>query len=229
MRFRRSCEVDEFARDGGWMTGWRYRRAVMTLRAGGIVAYPTESVYGIGCDPWDRSAVARVFAVKRRPTRKRCIVIAADPSQLHRLVDVQALRFSDFASRYWPGPVTLVAPARNGVPAWLVDADGTIATRVTGHPVAGALCEWVSRTLDFHQRKPCCPPACPRCVAGPGRVRHRDRLLRRRTGRGVGGSYANCRHPRRPDNSNLSRQWIRSCIVYVRGCENFRIEFSMHF
>ena len=141
MRFRRSCEVDEFARDGGWMTGWRYRRAVMTLRAGGIVAYPTESVYGIGCDPWDRTAVARVFAVKRRPNRKRCIVIAADPSQLHPLVDVQALRFSSFASRYWPGPVTLVAPARDGVPAWLVDADGTIATRVTGHPVAGALCE----------------------------------------------------------------------------------------
>ena len=122
------------------MTGWRYRRAVMTLRAGGLIAYPTESVYGIGCNPWDRTAVARVFAVKRRSAGKRCIVIAADPSQLHRLVDVHALRLSGFACRYWPGPVTLVAPARDGVPAWLVDADGTIATRVTRHPVAGALC-----------------------------------------------------------------------------------------
>jgi len=122
------------------MTGWRYRRAVMALRAGGIVAYPTESVYGLGCDPWDRAAVARVFAVKRRPVHKRCIVIAADTSQLRRLVDVHAHRFATFASRYWPGPVTLVAPARDGAPEWLVDADGTLATRVTNHPVARGLC-----------------------------------------------------------------------------------------
>ena len=140
MRFRRSCEVDEFAYDGEWMTGWRYRRAVLALRAGGIVAYPTEAVYGIGCDPWDRSAVARVFAVKRRPGRKRCIVIAARPSQLERLVDVHARQFTRLASRYWPGPVTLVAPACDRAPEWLVDTDGTVATRVTNHPVAGGLC-----------------------------------------------------------------------------------------
>ena len=122
------------------MTGWRYRRAVMALRAGGIVAYPTESVYGIGCDPWDRAGVVRVFAVKRRPLRKRCILIAAHPRQLDSLVDVDAPRFSTFASRYWPGPVTLVAPALDGAPEWLVDADGTLATRVTSHPVARGLC-----------------------------------------------------------------------------------------
>ena len=122
------------------MTGWRYGRAVATLLAGGVVAYPTESVYGLGCDPWNRAAVARVFAVKQRPTRKRCIVIAADQRQLERLVDVRAREFSSFASRYWPGPVTLVAPARDEAPAWLVDADGTLATRVTNHPVARGLC-----------------------------------------------------------------------------------------
>ena len=122
------------------MTGWRYRRAVLALRAGGIVAYPTEAVYGIGCDPWDRAAVVRVFAVKHRPGRKRCIVMAAHPSQLGRLVDIHARQFTRFASRYWPGPVTLVAPACDRAPEWLVDADGTVATRVTDHPVAGGLC-----------------------------------------------------------------------------------------
>ena len=140
MRFRRSCEIDEFAHDGEWMTGWRYRRAVLALRAGGLVAYPTEAVYGIGCDPWDRVAVTRVFAVKRRPARKRCIVIAAHPSQLERLVDVHARQFAKFVSRYWPGPVTLVAPACDRAPEWLVDVDGTLATRVTNHPVARGLC-----------------------------------------------------------------------------------------
>ena len=104
------------------MTGWRYRRAVTVLRRGGVVAYPTEAVYGIGCDPRDRAAVARVFALKHRPPHKRCILIAADPRQLEPFVDTAAPGFPGYAARFWPGPVTLVAPARGGTPAWLVDA-----------------------------------------------------------------------------------------------------------
>ena len=140
MRFRRRCASGERIRGDEPMIGWRYRRAVMVLRGGGVIAYPTESVYGIGCDPWDCAGVARVFAIKRRPARKRCILIAADPRHLEHLVDVDAPEFSGFAARYWPGPVTLVAPARDEAPAWLVDADGTLATRVTSHPVARGLC-----------------------------------------------------------------------------------------
>ena len=122
------------------MSGWRYRRAVRTLRDGGIIAYPTESVYGIGCDPWSRTGVARVIDVKHRPARKGCILIAADPHQLRSLVDLESPGLDRFASRHWPGPVTLVAPARRGAPAWLVNVDGTLATRVTSHPVARDLC-----------------------------------------------------------------------------------------
>ena len=122
------------------MSGWRYRRAVMALRDGGVIAYPTESVFGVGCDPWNAAGVARVFAIKRRPAGKSCIIIAAHPCHLERLIDVHSPRFSSFASRYWPGPVTLVAPARAGAPTWLVDSEGTLATRVTSHPVARGLC-----------------------------------------------------------------------------------------
>ena len=122
------------------MRGWRYRRAVVILREGGVVAYPTEAVYGIGCDPLDRAGVARVFAIKRRPAHKRCILIAADLHHLEPLVDVAAPEFSEHAARHWPGPVTLVAPGRAGAPAWLVDAAGTVAVRVTDHPVARGLC-----------------------------------------------------------------------------------------
>ncbi len=142
------------------MTGWRYRRAVAALRAGGVVAYPTESVFGLGCDPWDRSAVARVFAIKRRPARKRCIIIAADPGQLEGLVDVRAPRLAELASRYWPGPVTLVAPARKATAAWLVDADGTLATRVTDHPVARGLCaSFGGPLISTSANRDRCPPA----------------------------------------------------------------------
>ena len=129
------------------MTGWRYRRAVTILRAGGVVAYPTESVFGLGCDPWNRAGVARVFALKRRPSHKRCILIAADLRQLDEVVEVDMHRFAGFAARYWPGPVTLVAPARNETPGWLVDEQGTVATRVTNHPVARDLCAAFRRPL----------------------------------------------------------------------------------
>ena len=142
------------------MTGWRYRRAVETLRAGGVIAYPTESVFGLGCDPWNRAAVARVFAVKRRPRGKRCIIIAADPDQLERLVDVRDPGFSEFAFRCWPGPVTLVAPAREGTPAWLAGADGTLATRVTDHPVARDLCaSFGGPLISTSANRGGCPPA----------------------------------------------------------------------
>ena len=129
------------------MSGWRYCRAIRVLRDGGIIAYPTESVYGIGCDPWDRAAVMRAIDIKHRSARKGCILIAAGPRQLHSLVDIDSPRFANFASKYWPGPVTLVAPARRGVPAWLVSEDGTVATRVTSHHVARVLCARFGRPI----------------------------------------------------------------------------------
>ena len=155
------------------MTGWRYRRAVTVLREGGVVAYPTEAVYGIGCDPRDRAAVARVFALKHRPPYKRCILIAADPRHLEPFVDTDAPGFPEYAARFWPGPVTLVAPARGGTPAWLVDAAGTLAVRVTDHPVARDLCAsfggaLVSTSANRSARPPVRDALRVRAVFGTG-------------------------------------------------------------
>ena len=184
------------------MADWRYRRAVTVLREGGVVAYPTEAVYGIGCDPRDRAGVARVFAIKRRPAHKRCILIAADPRHLDPFVDVAAPGFSDYAARYWPGPVTLVAPARDGAPAWLVDTAGTLAVRVTGHPVAHDLCARFGGALvsTSANRAGCAPvrdALRARAVFGaeiewyvPGRVGGLDaptRIIDTRDGRTVRG------------------------------------------
>ena len=155
------------------MTGWRYRRAVTVLRGGGVVAYPTEAVYGIGCDPRDRAAVARVFALKHRPPHKRCILIAADPRHLEPFVDTDAPGFPEYAARFWPGPVTLVAPARDGAPPWLVDTAGTLAVRVTDHPVARDLCAsfggaLVSTSANRSARPPVRDALRVRAVFGTG-------------------------------------------------------------
>ncbi|WP_025771225.1 L-threonylcarbamoyladenylate synthase [Thioalkalivibrio sp. HK1] len=122
------------------MGGWHYRRAIEVLRRGGIIAYPTEAVFGLGCDPLNRSAVARIFAVKRRSAHKRCILIAATVEQLAFFTDTSDPVFAEHAARSWPGPVTLVVRARRRVPTWLVGEEGSIALRVSDHLVPRALC-----------------------------------------------------------------------------------------
>jgi L-threonylcarbamoyladenylate synthase len=121
-------------------TPWHLRQAAATVRAGGVIAYPTEAVFGLGCAPLDRAAVARILAAKGRGATKGLILIAADPAQLDGYVAdyPEPARARILAS--WPGPVTWILPAAPGIPAWLTGGRATLAVRVTAHPVAAALC-----------------------------------------------------------------------------------------
>lgn len=117
---------------------WPLRRAARRLQEGGIVAYPTEGVYGLGCDPFNPEAVERLFDLKRRPQHKGLILLAADFSQIEPFLDLTpAMRDKLLAT--WPGPVTWIVPVTKEMPEWLA-RDGTVAVRVTAHPHAAALC-----------------------------------------------------------------------------------------
>jgi len=118
----------------------RLRLLGARLRAGAVIAYPTEAVYGLGCDPLDPHAVARVLALKRRPDTKGMILIAADEAQLEPFLGAIAAPMRQRMRDSWPGPVTWVAPAAPWVPAWVTGGRDTIAVRVTAHPIAAALC-----------------------------------------------------------------------------------------
>jgi L-threonylcarbamoyladenylate synthase len=121
--------------------GWSLRRAVRTLRAGGVVAYPTEAVYGLGCDPFNEQAALRLLAIKGRSIDKGLILIAANFDQLRPLLLPQFERTLAPVLASWPGPSTWILPAAARVPVWLTgDSDG-IAVRVTAHPLAARLCE----------------------------------------------------------------------------------------
>ncbi|PKM42711.1 MAG: threonylcarbamoyl-AMP synthase [Gammaproteobacteria bacterium HGW-Gammaproteobacteria-1] len=122
------------------MSNFKLREAVRALLGGGIVAYPTEAVYGLGCDPLNPDAVLRLLALKRRSVDKGLILVAADFSQLEPYLlplDV-ALERQVVAS--WPGPVTWLLPVRPEVPGWLRGSHDTLAVRVSAHPVVRALC-----------------------------------------------------------------------------------------
>lgn len=112
-------------------------RAVAALRRGGVIAYPTEAVYGLGCDPRNLAAVRRVLALKRRPQAKGLILIAAE---VHQLLPYLAHAPAPRALRTWPGPTTWLLPARCGVSRALRGRHATLAVRVTAHAVAHALC-----------------------------------------------------------------------------------------
>jgi len=119
---------------------WKLRQAARCIHQGGLIAYPTEAVYGLGCDPLDGEAVWQLLKIKGRPLDKGLILIAADFDQLRPFVlplPAEALQ-PLFAS--WPGPHTWLLPAAENLPYWLSGGRTTVAVRVTAHPLAAALC-----------------------------------------------------------------------------------------
>ncbi len=121
-------------------SAWHLRRAAHILRAGGVVAYPTEAVYGLGCDPLNEQAVMRILAIKGRALDKGLIVIAAGFEQLAPLLLPQPAESLAPVLQSWPGPVTWLLPAAAAVPVWLTGGSDRIAVRVTAHPLAARLC-----------------------------------------------------------------------------------------
>lgn len=133
-------ERDTQKESAPWRPAHRLRLAVRCLRRGGVLAYPTEAVYGLGCDPWNAGAVARLLAFKRRSVTKGLILIAAHSDQLWPFVEpLEPERLRDILAT-WPGPNTWLLPARPTTPAWLTGRFDTLAVRVTAHPLVASLC-----------------------------------------------------------------------------------------
>ncbi|HVL98743.1 MAG TPA: L-threonylcarbamoyladenylate synthase, partial [Egibacteraceae bacterium] len=113
--------------------------AAAVLRAGGLVAFPTETVYGLGADARREDAVRAVFAAKGRPADNPLIVHVADAAGLGAVAASVPPLAARLAERFWPGPLTLVVDAAPAVPAVTTGGLATVAVRVPDHPVALAL------------------------------------------------------------------------------------------
>ena len=116
--------------------------AARTLDNGGVIAYPTEAVWGLGCDPRNQPAVMRLLALKQREVDKGLILIAADEAQLAPYIAMSALDDAQRASvrASWPGPHTWIVPASSDAPGWITGSHSGIAVRVSAHPTVIALC-----------------------------------------------------------------------------------------
>jgi L-threonylcarbamoyladenylate synthase len=126
--------VDPSAPEGDAIT-----RAAAVLRGGGLVAFPTETVYGLGANALDAAAVGRIFAAKGRPANNPVIVHVAEARDALPLVTAWPESAAQLAAHFWPGPLTLVLPRSSLVPDVVTAGGPTVAVRLPAHPVARAL------------------------------------------------------------------------------------------
>lgn len=141
------------------MSPTRLRTLVRLIKKGGVIAYPTEAVFGLGCDPRNEAAVKRIIRLKQRRADKGLILIAASLDQLLPWLEPISAALRAKLEATWPGPVTWLLPARPEVPVCLRGKHSTLAVRVTVHPIAAALCQaygtpLVSTSANISKRPP---------------------------------------------------------------------------
>ena len=121
--------------------------AVAALRAGELVVYPTETFYGIAADPFSEPALEKLFAIKGRDPNKPIALIAADSEMAFEVANEVPTVARKLAVAFWPGPLTIVVPARPDFAPQLVGPGGGIGVRVSPHPVARALSEQLGHPI----------------------------------------------------------------------------------
>ena len=116
--------------------------AATVLQTGGVVAYPTEGVWGLGCDPRDEEEVLRLLAIKQRTLDKGLILIASHLEQLRPFLDIAAMPIDNLAAvlASWPGPHTWIMPASSDAPQWITGVHAGIAVRISAHAPVIELC-----------------------------------------------------------------------------------------
>jgi L-threonylcarbamoyladenylate synthase len=115
--------------------------AVEQIRAGNIIAYPTEAVFGLGCDPGNETAVRKLLSLKGRHESAGFVLIASEYSQLAPWIATVEDSLRDKAMQSWPGPITWLFPRAAGVPDFITGKHDTVAVRITAHEPSRALCD----------------------------------------------------------------------------------------
>ena len=136
----------------------RFTQAARVLQVGGVVACPTEAVWGLSCDPENEDAVERLLALKERPVAKGLILVGSSMAQFAWLLAGLDSPLLKKLKMSWPGPNTWLVPHRGRVPAWIHGEHETVAIRVTAHSGMSALCEAFGAPLVSTSAN---PSGCP--------------------------------------------------------------------
>ncbi len=129
------------------LTNKDYDKAIGTLKQGGIVAYPTETYYGLAVDPKNEKAIDLLYALKKRAPSKPLSLIVPNIRCLEHLVCYCPKSYKQLMDVFWPGPLTLLFPANEYVSPKLTRGTGRIAVRISSHPIADKLCNYFGSAL----------------------------------------------------------------------------------
>ena len=140
-------------------TSSAFDTSVKQLQQGGIIAYPTEGVYGLGCDPFNEIAVKHLCELKQRSIEKGLILISHSWDYIASLTKPVDLTILKKIQATWPGPCTWVFPASTKVPTWIRGLHNSIALRITNHPIARTLCKVYAKPIVSTSANPSNLPA----------------------------------------------------------------------
>lgn len=122
------------------ISSWHLHQTKDVIQQGGVIAYPTEAVWGLGCDPTDDDAIARILELKQRPQAKGLLLVAASLEQVSHLLKPLTSAQLSMLNESWPGHTTWVLPCIDSVSPYLRGEHNSVAVRVSAHPVVRALC-----------------------------------------------------------------------------------------
>lgn len=131
-----------------------FSRAIDALKRGEAIAFPTETFYGLGADALNGAAVEQVISLKGRSPDQTVPIIVADREMLNSVVTHVSPVAQKLIDRFWPGPLTLVLPAKKNLPAPLLNPDGGVGVRISSHPLATRLARELSRPLTATSANP---------------------------------------------------------------------------
>ena len=159
------------------------------IRNGGVIAFPTRCLYGLGADAFNPEAVERIFKIKQRPAENPILILIDDPKRLERLVAHISDAAKVILEHFWPGRVTLVFDASAEVPDYLTAGTGKIGIRLAGHPVAAALARAIQSPITGTSANLSGQPGCHQIEdLQPGVAEHLDLILNAGPLKGGNGS-----------------------------------------
>ena len=141
------------------MSYWTIHQAARTVLQGGVIAYPTEAVFGLGCNPYDAQAVIRLLRIKQRDMAQGLILIGRELNDFTDFIRPLSQPLEEKVLKSWPGPYTWLVPAAEDCPLWLRGRHDKLAVRITAHPQCRELCKWlgmplVSTSANLHGQRP---------------------------------------------------------------------------
>jgi len=139
------------------------KEAARLIRKGMVVAFPTETFYGLAALATDYNAIARVYLLKKRAVHKSLSILVADLNELDKYIENLSAEARHLAARFWPGPLTLVCHAGKKLPTTLTAGTGKIAVRISSHPVAQALVQAVGEPITATSANRSGSPSCRSC------------------------------------------------------------------